>query len=85
MTETLKMTCAQMIGATPRESVMARTPAAITTAGNTNGAVRTPRAMRAPGNVKRDSAHVTGIPITNVASVLTSASHKENQATLRID
>ena len=84
-TDTLKTTCAQMIGPTPRESVIARTPAATTTAGNTNGAVRMPRASRAPRNVNRESAHVAGRPITRVASVLNRACHKENHATPRND
>ena len=84
-TDTLNTTCAQRIGITPRESVMARTPAATTTAGKTNGAVRTPRAMRDPRNVNRDNAHVAGSPIANVASVLMMASHSENHATLRND
>ena len=74
-----------MIGATPRESVIARTPAATTTAGNTNGAVRRPRASRAPRNVNRESAHVAGRPIASVAIVLIAACHSENHATPRSD
>ena len=84
-TDTLNTTCAQMIGATPRELVMARTPAATTTAGSTNGAVRMPRASRAPRNVNRESAQVVGIAIASVAVVLIRACHSENHATPRND
>ena len=74
-----------MIGTTPRESVIARTPAATTTAGNTNGAVRMPRAMRDPRNVNRDNAQVAGSPRARVAIVLIRACHSENHATPRSD
>ncbi len=82
-TATLNAVCAHRIAGIPREGRRAATPVAITTAGMRNGTVASAASNRAPRNVHRDTAQVSGSPTACDSTVLATACHSVNQATPR--